>query len=171
MRFKAFALGVVLAWLWTVTPFRIMALAAETFWVHPSDAHYSTGTDHYWDALTLEATLESRGWAVGYADNLVFYGVPAWGLTNPVQHVIYVDRSLYWNARFAILAHEAGHTMQPSWLNQEEADCFAESVSALVARDDLRSHAHYLARARWTCIGTMLAAFPEMYRAAATLED
>jgi hypothetical protein len=168
---KAFLLGVALTVLWALTPFRILALAGETFWVRPGEAHYDAGTDRYWDTLQLEATLISRGWAVGYVESITYYGNPAWGLTNRTDHTIYVEDSLRWNARLAILAHEAGHTMQPSWLNPEEADCFAESVSALVSRDGLRNHAHYLARSRWTCLGTMLAVYPEMYRAAATLKD
>lgn len=171
MRVQSFILGVVLTVLWAVTPFRLATLGAETFWLHSQLPRFSQADDRFWDAVRLESKLLARGWTVTYATHVSLYGQPAWGLTSLTAHRIFVDEGLHWNARLAVLAHEAGHTMQPDWLAEGEAECFAESVSTLVSRDGVREHARYMASARWTCLGLLLAEFPAIYRAAATFQE
>jgi hypothetical protein len=148
-----------------------MALSAELFFLHPDGAHFSQSDAGYWQALTLEARVMSLGWTVTYALHPKLGDEPAFGLTLPQLHAVVIDKDLHWSARAAILAHEAGHTVQPSWLNNIEGDCFAESVATLIMHDGFREHARFLAGAKWTCLGVLLAEFPSIYHAAAVLQD
>lgn len=169
--FKHVALGVLLAFLWVALPFRLLVLGAETFLVHPGNAHFSQSDARYWQALELEARLLALGWRVTYARHLTLGGEEAYGVTMPDNHAVVIEERLHWSARAAVLAHEAGHTVQPSWVSHTEGECFAEAVATLVVRDGIRDHARYLATARWTCLGMLLAEFPAIYHAAALLTD
>lgn len=152
-------------------PWRLMGLAAETFWVAPGAPHFTTDDSRYWQAINLETRLVAMGWGVKYPPVVMFMGQAAYGITAPDEHLIVVDGSLHWSARAAVLAHEAGHTLQPIWVSRTEGDCYAEAVATLVMHDGLRDHARFMANARWTCLGLMLAEFPSMYHAAALLTD
>ncbi len=168
---KQLALGILLAFLWVALPFRLIALSVEMFLVHPSGPHFTQSDEGYWQAAELEARVMALGWTVTYVAAPKLGNDEALGLTLPQLHSIVVDSGIHWSARAAILAHEAGHTLQPSWLNPVEADCFAEGVATLVVHDGLRNHARYLAGAKWTCLGVILAEFPAISHAAALLED
>lgn len=157
-------------------PWRLLALCAETLVVSPGLTRVSQGDDLYWEALALEARLVDFGWAVSYEkDPRVVVGfmqtVPVYGVTDDHEHTITIDEALHWNARFAVLAHEGGHTFQRSWLNRNQGETFAEAVAMLVSHDGLREHARYLSSYRVEAILTMLVEWRAIYRAAAVLED
>lgn len=65
--------------------------------------------------------------------------------------VVHIDRDLGWTARLEVLAHEAGHRLQPPTLSgpSSESEVFAQAVSYLVClefnRDTLEVSASYLA--------------------------
>ena len=168
---KLVACGALLAVLMAVIPFRLIVLAGETFWVKPGAPHFSADDSRFWQAMDLEARLEGMGWHVVYPPAVQFMGQAAYGVTNPDAHIIAIEGPLHWSARAAVLAHEAGHTVQPIWVSRTEGDCFAEAVATLVMHDGYRDHARFMANARWTCLGLMLAEFPAMYHAAALLTD
>lgn len=168
---RHFLLGAVLVALYTVMPWRVMGLAVETLVIRPSQPHFSADDSRFWEAVGLESRLNALGWTVTYQGNLAYGQQAAYGLADPQTHRIYVDADLHWSARAAVLAHEAGHTLQPGWAGRMEGDCFAETVAALVVHDGLRDHARFMAPARFTCVAFMLAEFPAMYHAAALLLD
>lgn len=171
MKIKSFVLGVVLVWLWSVMPFRLIALSGEMFLVRPGGPHLVQGSTRYWDAINLEARLEGNGWSVTYAPNLSYHGQRAYGLTIPSEHAVIVDADLSWDGRYAILAHEGGHTLQPIWAGTQEGDCFAEGVATVLLGDGIRDHARFLGGVRWTCLGVFLVEHRAIYRAAAVLND
>jgi hypothetical protein len=152
-------------------PWRLMALTAETFVLRPGNAHVRVTSDYYWDVEALENRLIGLGWTVQYARDIRLNGVPAYGITDHHSHAIVVESALQWDARYAVLAHEAGHTLQPFWADGIQADCFAEAVAVLLVHDGLREHARYLASQRWVCTTLMLAEWPAIYHAAALLQD
>lgn len=152
-------------------PWRLIGLGAEIFMVRPNAAYFTQDDSSYWQALELETRLHGLGWDVGYRPNISMGGQPVYGLTNTREHAILVDADLHWTARYRVLAHEAGHTLQPIWVDNVQADCFAEAVAAVVVRQGLREHARFMAGARWTCVGLMLAESSAIYHAAALLED
>lgn len=152
-------------------PWRLLVLSTEMFWVAPGQARFLSGNARFWDAVDLETRLLSLGWSTTYTDNVRYYGQPAYGLTSPQTHSIRVDASLEWSARYAVLTHEAGHTMQPFWVETPDAECFATGVAALLSFTDLREHARHIAPLRWTCLGFFLTEAPAIYHAAAVLQD
>lgn len=168
---KRALLTLLLAFIVVSAPWRLMALSTQLFVVHPGLVRVATTDVHYWDALALEARLEGMGWSVTYAPSLVFNGTPAYGLTNPMLHAITVDSALHWDARYAVLAHEAGHTLEPTWVSRTEGDCFAEGVAALVVGDPLREHARYMSPTPWQCSMFFVVEWPRVYRAAAVFVD
>lgn len=166
---KSFVLGVLLTFLWVVTPFRLLALSTTMFFVHPSPPHFSADDNGYWQALELERRLMGMGWQVQYPAQVM--GGMAYGATDPDRHLVLVEESLHWSARAAVLAHEAGHTVEPTWVGRVEGDCFAESVATLITDAGYWDHARFMASARWTCLGVILTEFPAIYHAAALLQD
>lgn len=168
---KRLTLFLLLTFLTVSAPWRLMAVGAEMFFVQPGSTHLTQTTTHYWEAEALETRLMSLGWSVVYANGIIANGAPAYGVTVMREHAIAVDASLRWDERFAVLAHEAGHTHQPFWVDGIEADCFAESVAVVLAHDGFREHARYLASRRWTCAAVMIAEWQAIYHAAATLKD
>lgn len=73
------------------------------------------------------------------------------GLTLRNERHILVHKDLGWNARLVVLAHEAGHLLQPRMLTDAESEVFVEGVSWLVGRrlhGDFADEAHrrYLAQ-------------------------
>ncbi len=168
---RAFAYGMLFTLFLAVVPFRILGLAGVTLFAHPGQPRFTQDDSQFWTAIDLEERLEGMGWSVSYVSRPMIDTQPVFGLTNPMLHQIIVDADLHWSARAAVLAHEAGHTLQPAWVGTAEGDCFAEGVSALVVRDGLMDHARYMAPARWTCAFFMLAEFPSMYHAAHVLLD
>lgn len=164
-------LFLLLAYIVANAPWRLLVLAAETFAVRPGPPHFTTDDSRFWQAIALEGRLMSMGWQVQYPHQIMFGSTPAYGMTSPDQHLVVVESALHWSARAAVLAHEAGHTVEPIWVSRVEGDCFAESVATLIMHDGYRDHARFMASARWTCLGLMLAEFPAIYHAADLLTD
>jgi hypothetical protein len=152
-------------------PWRLAALVAETLSLHPGETRFSQTDDQYWEAMQLEGRVIALGYRVGYVNGIVVNGFPAYGVTDNRQHLVEVDASLHWNARFAVLAHEAGHVVEPIWVHGQSAEVFAEMVAALVARDGLREHARWLSDSKGEVLLMALTEWPAIYHAAALLED
>lgn len=162
-------LSVILLTLLALTiPWRLAALFAEALVVSPGLTRTQSGTDDYWAALDLQARLERLGWAVQYKPGLAD-DCGCYGLTSFHSRDIYIEDALSWNARFAVLAHEAGHTLEPPRLTENQGEVFAEAVATLIARDGLRDHARYLASMRGDLF-TMVAYEREIYATVATLQ-
>ena len=64
--------------------------------------------------------------------------------TEHVVRVIALNSTLSPNARLEVLAHEAGHLLQPPGLTDDEGQVFADAVSYLVTRGNRRTYARYL---------------------------
>lgn len=152
-------------------PWRLMALVSETLVLSPTQLRFSQANDKYWDAIDLEVRLIGLGYEVGYHRGLELQGQAAYGLTSVGAHTVSVDADLHWNARYAVLAHEAGHILEPIWCSTRQGEAFAEMVSALVSHDGLREHARYLASMKVDVLMMALTEWPAIYHAAATLED
>lgn len=152
-------------------PWRVMTLATQVFFLAPSRVHVDNGTSRYWEALSLESKLEMMNYSVTYASGLEVDGNDVYGVTDMTRHAIVVDAGLSWNARLAVLAHEAGHTLQPGWVTTRQAEAFAETVAMLVSHDGYREHARYLAQHRMDALFMMVVEWPAMYHAASVLED
>lgn len=159
----------LLSVLLVIAPWRLLNLAAHTLVGRPGTIHTTQKVDRYWDVVELQTRLELLGWDVSYHRDLRVYGQPAYGVTDPSSHRIVIDEALYWNDRLAVLAHEAGHTVQPA-LTAQGFECWAESVAYLVAQDGVTEHARYLSPYKYTCVALMVTHWPELY-AAKTLID
>ena len=149
-------------------PWRLMVLTYYVFTTPAAMVESDPGHTRYWDAQNLQVRLERLGWTVEYASSLHegVYG----GTTFHTRSIQILD-SLSWNARFAVLAHEGGHTLQPGWANHGHGEAFAETVAALVTRSNYRNHARYLARVRGDYLIMIITDYPALYRAASMLED
>jgi hypothetical protein len=146
-------------------PWRLMVLVGEAFAITPSHSVLSPNNDEYWREQALEMRLRSMGWQVFYETDMNYMGQPVYGLTDSSEHIIRIEKSLSWNARFAVLAHEAGHTVQPWWLDRMEGDVFAESVATLIT-GNIREHARWLSVAKFETLFTILTEWPRIYTAA-----
>jgi len=135
-------------WLIFPEPDPLKALAREvltTNYVSASSRLDRTGNDLYWPAQELQAVLfVINGARVVYGSAEGYSGITYWETRQ-----IAIDERLSWNARFEVLAHEAGHVLQPQGLTQIEGEVFAEGVAYLVLRhyghDRIELHAYYLA--------------------------
>jgi hypothetical protein len=142
---SAVVLGVTLSLIVAWVPWRMAVLTAHTVLVAPGPWRVPGGHDRYWDVLALQDQLAMSGWTVSYETPVFIGHLPVYGVTNSHARAITVDSTLGWNARLAVLSHEAGHAWQPPWFSPSQGQAFAESVSALVSRDGYREHARYLA--------------------------
>lgn len=152
-------------------PWRLAGLWMETCVVDRGYSEMSDGDDMYWPALNLEAKLIHMGWQVQYEPGLEIRGEAAYGMTIPEERLILIGARLHWNARYAVLAHEAGHVLSSGWTTRNQDEAFAEAVATLVAKDGLRQHARYMARFRADALIYLIAEWRSISRAAAFLED
>lgn len=152
-------------------PWRLAFLVGEAVIMKPALTRIDQGHDRYWDTLALQMRMDALGWEVEYQPEVSYMGRQAYGLTVRHENKIYIDGTLGWNQRFFILAHEAGHVMEPAWTSGDDSEVFAEMVAALVSRNGLREHARFLARTKVDTVALFLTAWPSVYRAAAVLED
>jgi hypothetical protein len=113
----------------------------------------TAGNDLYWQAQQLENVLAlALRVPVVYAQPTRMRTAAGLAFISPQQASIIIDSSLEWNARFEVLAHEAGHLFMPFTFapDSSESEVFAEAVSYLyslkVGRDNLDVSARYLAR-------------------------
>lgn len=170
-RIKSYLLAAILAVCVWVAPWRLMSLGADVLVLRPGPVELRTDQDdQYWDCKRLEARLDWLHYDVTYQRDLNYMGSKVFGLTDTNAHHIYIEEDLHWNDRFAVLAHEAGHTLQPGYLDRQEGDVFAESVSYLVA-GDRRNSARWLSSAKPQFIFVALAEWRAIYHAAAVLQD
>lgn len=168
MNFKQFLLAVLILFVVEHGPWRLLANTPNVLMGRPSQARVPSGTNDYWKAIELEGRLNELGWTVLYS-SIVDQGV--YGLTIPKQHVIYIEQSLSWDARYNVLTHEGAHTQQPAWLSDSQAEMFAESVALLMATDNPSNHTRYLARFKLDYVMMVLIEWQDIYRAAAQLEN
>lgn len=147
-------------------PWRLASLTASVFLARPGLVHVSEDESHYWDAQQMEARLDDLGWKVVYDPTLRARNM--YGLTVPQTHTIYIDEHLHWTWRYAVLAHEGAHVIQPAWMDEAEGEVFAECVSTLVAGFEVE-HASYLAHRKLTFLEVMLVEHDAMYAAANVL--
>ena len=159
-------LAVLVASILAHAPWRLMVLFAEALVASPGHAVTSTANNKYWQCQDLWTTLERRlGWTVKFED----LNANLYGMTDTPHRIILINSSLSWNGRYAVLAHEGGHALQPSFISDTQGEAFAESVAALVAHDGLWEHARYIARVR-SDIFVLVVEWRAIYRAAAILE-
>lgn len=162
---------VILALLLVHAPWRIALVTAEALYLNPGLTQEVTTNDKYWQVMELESKLIAYGFEVQYKKQVDLLGDPAYGVIDPAMHTITIDASLSWDMRYAVLAHEAGHHLQPVWANRNQREVFAELVSTLVSHDGYREHARYLARTKIDLLVMVLLDWPAVYHAAAVLED
>jgi hypothetical protein len=112
-----------------------------TFWQQSYDA--PVGDSRLQDFLRLQRL------AVSVLGVKLQAGVPDGiaGLTAFTEdgRVISLDPTLSPNAAYQVLAHEAGHVLQPTGLSKQEAEVFADAVSMLVTGDNVHVFSQYLA--------------------------
>lgn len=172
---KRYVLALLLLVIVAHFPWRLAAVTVEAMLMTPGPYRPAQTVNRYWDELALEARVTELGYAVGVEKNLrvLTYGglVKAWGATDKEEHTVQLEAELKWDARLAVLAHEAGHILQPHWVNHEQEEAFAEAVATLVSRDGFREHARYLSRHKLALLTVLLTETSAIYHAAAVLED
>lgn len=169
---KKYAAAILVAFVLSHAPYRVMGLLVTTLMVTPSHIHLPQGNAAYWKVQSLEARMQALGWTVVYQTNPHMGFAGAYGLTVGQSHIIWIDPHLSWDGRYNVLAHEAGHVMAPGWVNPDQNEIFAEVVAALVVRDSWWTHARYLSRYnRGEFLLMAVLNWPSMYRAAAVLND
>lgn len=147
-------------------PWRVAYLFAQTLVSAGGPTRVSDKDDSYWRARDLEDQLDHLGWDLQYVEGMT----SVYGTTSPHLRAIRIDGTLHWNARLAILAHEGGHTQQPSRLTNNQSEVFAEAVAYVVARDGVTEHARYLSALRGDLL-VLVVYWRDIYRAAAVLES
>ena len=162
-------LGILLTIIALQAPWRLAALFVETLLVTPGWARMDSGQEQYWATRDLQVRLDARGWTVNYESNLALDSSPAYGTTDRATRTIAIDASLSWNARRLVIAHEAGHILQPAWLNHNQAEAFAGAVAGLVSHQT-RESARYLSKFRADSLLVMIVEWRAIYRAAAVWE-
>ena len=153
-----------------LAPWKLMALGIEALWMHPGNVRMNAGGDQYWDVKDLESRLKRFGWKITYRDKLI-EEENVYGMTEPVTREITIDAGLSWNERYSVLLHEAAHTLHPWRMSNQEAEVFAESVSAIVDPQGFGEHARYLASLKPEIIPVMVIYWREIYRTADILEE
>lgn len=150
-------------------PLKLMTLTPMVLQSAPGMSRTPTGTDEFWAVMDLQDRLDDLGWTVTY-EPILDKGVL--GLTSNDDHHVTIEETLDWNARYSVLTHEAGHTQQPGWMNEHQGEIFAESVSALLTSSrELPAHAKYLSRFKPEFFMMAVIEWPDIYRAAAQLEN
>jgi len=176
MRYAILAL--LLAVIVAHTPWRLLALFAETFVVHPGLTRVVPTNTRYWDTLILQERIAELGYPVTYVRDLMvpinmFQVMPVYGVTEKDggKVSIRIEAGLSWDARYAILAHEGGHIFQSEGYSGAEGEAFAEAVAMLVSHDGIREHARYLANRKLALLTVIALDHAKVYRAAATLAE
>jgi len=174
---KRAVLAVLLAIIVAHAPWRLMHLAAQTVVMHKGKLHLKAGTDRYWDAMGMESRIMGLRYAVRYEHDpriqecVVCKPKRVYGYTDYDEHLVVVDEALSWNERFDVLSHEAGHILQPLWLEDDQQDVFAEAVAYLVVGDSVIEHARYLSMMKVDTLLVLTTEWRAIYHAAAVLED
>lgn len=115
-----------------------------TFWQQSYDA--PVGNSRQQDFMRLQrlvVTVLGVTLRVGAPD-----GIAGITVIGEEGRVIALDPTLSPNAAFQVLAHEAGHILQPGGLSRPEAEVFADAVSLLVTGDNAHIFSRYLASSK-----------------------
>jgi hypothetical protein len=175
---RKYILASILAVVLCFVPWRLGALLAETFVVHPGLTRVVQTNSRYWDVAILQERIEELGYPVKYTKGLtvqinMFQMMPVYGVTrkDDGKVSIEVEADLSWDARYAILAHEGGHIFQSEIYSGPEGEAFAEAVAMLVSHDGIREHARYLSNKKWALFTIVALDSARIYRAAAVLQE
>lgn len=175
---RKYVVVALLACVWNLTPWRLLALLSETFVVHPGLTRVVQTNERYWDTMSLQERINELGYSVKYTKGLViqtgmFEVTPIYGLTKKGEGsiAIEIEAGLSWDARYAILAHEGGHIFQSEMYSQAEGEAFAEAVAMLISHDGVREHARYLANRKLALFTLIALDSARIYRAAAVLME
>lgn len=158
--------AIVITYCLLAMPWRLMGLFVQVMESQPGYVQITDSDRNFWRAQNLQGQLEAWGWDVSYV-NLRQRGL--YGLTSPQAHTIQIDAALHWDDRYAVLAHEAAHTLQPGWLDKNQEEVFAESVAALLDPRPMQEHARYLATRKESFALTSIVEWHYIYAAAAIL--
>lgn len=150
-------------------PWRLATLYVDVLLMPSGFTRISNTDSRYWEVQDLQLRLERSGWTVIYKDGLSANS-GLLGMTTSDERTIYIDSSMHWDARYAVLAHEAGHTMQPFRLTSNQGEAFAESVAMLISHDGYREHARYLSALKTDFLVEAVADWRAIYRTAAFFE-
>ncbi len=120
--------------------------ALHTVYMAPMD------DDFFYATIRLQNTVQQvLGVAVDFTE-MDDASLAGWTQLQPsAPRAVHVDNQLHWTARLEVLAHEAGHRLQPPVFapTSSESEVFAEAVEFLVCRayghDTLEISANYLA--------------------------
>jgi hypothetical protein len=109
------------------------------------------GDEFMGQALVLQGIVETvLGVQVIY-EPITEDDMVGWTKIGPGIRAVHVEAGIGWTGRLEVLAHEAGHRLQPPVFDAKssESEVFAETVSFLVCRvyghDTLEKSANYLA--------------------------
>jgi hypothetical protein len=149
-------------------PYRLILLTGYVLTQPATLVQMPNTNGRYWDAQDLTHRLHRLGWTVEYKSPDTLQG--AYGITYLETREIFVDESLSWDARYWVLAHEAGHTLQPGWANHGHGEAWAETVSALITKEGFAQHAKYIARVKGEYLLMVLTEYKQLYRAVAVME-
>jgi hypothetical protein len=111
-----------------------------TYWQQSYDA--PTGSSREQDLLKLARLVET---ALGVQVQQAGAPPGTAGVSSRQHRIIALDGTLSPNAKLQVLAHEAGHILQPEGLTKAESEVFADAVALLVTGDDVHVFSHYLA--------------------------
>lgn len=111
-----------------------------TFWQQSYDA--PVGTSREQDLLRLHRLIQT---VLGVEVQQAGAAPGVAGIASREHRIIALDGTLSPNARLQVLAHEAGHFLQPDGLTTQEGEVFADAVSYLVTRDEAPVFSRYLA--------------------------
>lgn len=167
---RAFVLTALLTAITVLAPWRLMQMAVEVVAMKAGPTRFSQADDQYWDAQRMERKIRALGYEVYYQRSLNWMNQPVYGLTIKSEHTVSIESDLHWNARYAVLTHEAGHILSPYYLDRSMDDVFAETVAALVT-GGLPEHARYLTDNKLLFLSTAAQEWPALYHAAAVLQD
>lgn len=167
---RTLVLTALLAVIAVGAPWRLLRMTADVLVMKAGPTRFSQDDDQFWDAQRMERKIRSFGYEVNYQHGLNWMSQPVYGLTIKSEHSVSVEADLHWNARYAVLTHEAGHILSPHYLDRSMDDVFAESVAALVT-GGLPEHARYLTDNKLLFLSTAVQEWQSMYHAAAVLQD
>lgn len=124
------ALVVCMSALWvTSDPLYRLEARGRTSSAYTGIAALAEGNDLYWQTRRLQDILTGLGATVTYTKA----PPDQYGVTMYEGRTIMISEDLPWNARFEVLAHEAGHLLSPPALKGGPgAEIFAEGVAAVL---------------------------------------
>jgi hypothetical protein len=133
-----------------------------TYWQQSYDAPVGNSREQdFYKLQRLVVTVLGVRLQAGTPDGIA-------GATAREERIIAIDPTLSPNAGLQVLAHEAGHILQPEGLTKAEGEVFADAVSMLVTGDNVKVFSHYLAGSK-SGLGVLKIYRREIYWAANVL--